>query len=238
MIGRLTGMVALAVLAAGWGSPSAAQQSCPSYSRTIRLAFETLDPDPTYNNALNVTSIRDYLRVRGHVFSGRHNKTLGVTSYQIGFALSGKTYAVPVSGGYCVYLSEVVAEYGYRNHDVFVASEFAPGSCEYNAVLDHENQHVAINRTAVRDSGPRLRQELERQLAELPPKFTRDPQFGTDRALSEVYVAMNKVIDRLGATQAARNAAIDNDRNYDAISDLCKNWTQGNVWPRQGAPSP
>lgn len=232
------GMVALGFLGAlsATALAQAPSEVCPAYTRSIKISFTTLDPEPSYNNSLNVTSICDFLRVRGHVFAGRHEKTLGLTSYQLGFAMSGKTYAVPSRGGYCVYLSEVIAEYGYRNHDVFVASEFAPGSCEYNAILDHENQHVAINRTAVKGAGPQLRQELERQLEALKPKFTRDPQLGTDRALSEVYVVMNKVIDAAGAAQASRNAAIDTQYNYGAIGDLCKNWEQGNRWPRSKAP--
>ena len=229
LIGALIGALTSAAAA---DTPAVAPSACPPYARSIKLSFKTLDPEPSQNNALNITSIRDFLRARGHVFAGRHQKTLGVTSFQLAFNMSGKTYAVPTKGGYCVYLSEVIAEYGYRSHDVFIASEFAPGSCEYNAVMDHENQHVAINRSAIREGGPRLRQELERRLQSAPPKFTRDPQFGTDRALSEVYLAMNKFMDDIAAAQASRNSAIDNAGNYDAIGNLCSNWDKGNVWPQ------
>jgi hypothetical protein len=140
-----------------------------------------------------------------------------------------------VTGGYCVYLSEVNAEYGYRSHDVFVASEYRPGTCEYNAILDHENQHVAINRATVREAGPALRQELEQSLQTMPPKFTRDPQFGTDRALADVMLTLNKQADAVGSAQARKNAALDSKGNYDAIGELCAGWERGNAWPASPA---
>ena len=210
---------------------AAAQADCPPYDKPIRISFKTLNPDPTYNNTLNVMSLRDFLRTRGHVFSGQHQKTLGVTSYRTAFSLAGRTVAMPAAHGFCVYLSEVTAEFGYRDHDVFVASEFRPGSCEYKAILDHENQHVAINRAAIRDGGPRVRQELERLLQTAPPRFTRAPQSGTEGALSDIYARLNKTVDAIAAGQGAKNAAIDNDGNYDAIGDLCGDWDKGNVWP-------
>lgn len=218
-------------------APASAQMACQPYTTSIRLSFKTLDPDPTYNNALNVTSLRDFLRTRGHVFSGRHQRMLGVTSFMAAFSLTGSTYAMPTDGGgFCVYLREVTAEFGYREHDVFVASEFSPGSCEYKAILDHENQHVAINRAAVREGGPRIRQELERLLKTAQPRFTRDLEAGTDLTLTNLSNAINKTYNQVAQEQANRNAVIDSENNYDAIADLCKNWERGNVWPTQPAP--
>lgn len=226
--------VAFSVL---WQVPQArAQSECPPYDKVIRVTFKTLDPDPSFSNALNVTSLREFLRTRGYVFSGQHQKTLGLTSYQTAFSLSGRTTAIPVKRGFCVYLSEVTAEYGYRNHDVFVASEFPPGSCEYNAILDHENQHVAINRAAVREGGPRLRHELEQMLTSAVPRFTREPQAGTEIALSDIYAALNLTVDAVAASQNLKNAALDSTGNYEAIGDLCNEWERGNVWP--SAPPP
>jgi len=220
-------------------TPASAQIGCQPYSTSIRLSFKTLDPDPTYNNGLNVTSLRDFLRTRGHIFSGRHQRMLGVTSFQAAFSLTGSTYAIPTDGGgFCVYLREVTAEFGYREHDVFVASEFAPGSCEHNAILDHENQHVAINRAAVRQGGPRIRQELERLLQAAQPRFTRDLEAGTDLTLTSLSTAINSTYNQLAQEQASRNAVIDSENNYDAIGDLCKNWEQGNVWPTAPTPAP
>jgi hypothetical protein len=231
---RIVRTAAAALLSAGMPNAAAAQadSACPPYGAAVEVSFELLDPEPRYTRDLNVTSLRDLLRTRGHVFAGRHQRTLGVTSYQARFVVGGRTYAVPVAGGYCIYLRAVEVEYGYLHHDVFVASELAPDSCEYKAVLDHENQHVAINRAMVREGARRLRQELERRLATLPPKFSREPQLGTDRAIAELQLAAAPVLEDIEQAQAARNAAFDTAGAYDAIGELCANWDQGTVWPK------
>ncbi|MDX2224228.1 MAG: hypothetical protein SFV21_15875 [Rhodospirillaceae bacterium] len=205
---------------------------CPPYGAPVEISFSMLDPEPALETGLNVTSLRDFLRTRGHVFAGRHQRTLGVTSYQARFVVGGRSYAVPIAGGFCVYLREIEVEYGYLHHDVFVASELAPGSCEYKAVLDHENQHVAINRAMVREGAQLIRRELERRLAVLEPKFSREPQLGTDRAIAELQLAASPVLDGIEQTQAARNAALDTAGAYDAIGELCSDWDQGTVWPK------
>lgn len=214
------------------GAPAAAQTGCPPYGAAIEVSFNLLDPEPRYTHDLNVTSLRDFLRTRGHVFAGRHQRTLGVTSYQARFVIGGRSYAVPVAGGFCIYLRAVEVEYGYLHHDVFVASELAPGSCEYRAVLDHENQHVAVNRAMVREGARRVRQEIERRLDTLQPKFSREPQLGTDRAIAELHMAAAPVLEQVEQAQAGRNAALDTTGAYDAIGELCNNWDQGTIWPR------
>ncbi|MCB2106842.1 MAG: hypothetical protein KDE14_04030 [Rhodobacteraceae bacterium] len=212
-----------------------AQSGCAPYSQGVGVSFSILDPDPVYSNTLNVTSLRDFLRARGHVISGHHQRTLGVTSYQSRFVISGRTFSIPTAGGYCVYFRHIDVEYGYLDHDVFVASEYPPGSCEYNAILDHENQHVAINRVALREGARLLRQELEQALERFEPKFSKDPQTGTDRAIADLQLSATPTLNRIERDQAARNAVLDSTSNYEETGKLCENWDRGNVWPR-GAP--
>ena len=98
-------------------------------------------------------------------------------------------------------------------------------------MLDHENQHVAINRAAVRDYAPRVRQAIEISLQTIPPRFSRDAQLGGDEKLSGLSDSAASAMDEMERVMASRNAAIDTTYNYSAISELCTNWDQGNVWP-------
>jgi hypothetical protein len=233
----LAGLILVAVAAAApalsWAQAGA---GCKPYGTPIKLNFVTDSAETAYFNDYNVTGLRDVMRTRGHVIAGMHQRALGLTSSQIGFNVSGKTFAVPVQGGYCVYLREVDARFGYRAMDVFIASEYRPNTCEYRAILDHENQHVAINRQGVAEYAPRIRQALESHLAELAPRFTQDPQVGTDRSLAALQLHVDPLLDEMQDSLARRNAVIDNQNNYEAIGELCKNWDQGNVWPTQPSP--
>ena len=124
------------------------------------------------------------------------------------------------------YLETVGAEFGWKRMEIHVASEYRRGTCEYNAVLDHENQHVSIIRIALSEYAPRVRAELERELGRLPPMYTRNPQTAADRAVEDLYGRMQGVVDRFQRSQANRHGAIDSSSNYGAIADLCPNWDQ------------
>lgn len=215
-----------------WAMPAHAQRTtCPPYAEPIKVNFRTENTPTTYNNNLNVTGIQNVMRRRGHVIAGMHQRALGLTSSQIAFSLSGQTMATPVRGGYCVYLRSVDVKFGYQTMDVFIGSEFRPQTCEYKTILDHENQHVAINRNTIREYAPRVRQEIERHLATLQPRFTSDAQVSTDRKISDVKQKVDPLLTQMERVLEQRNAVIDSKVNYAALAENCKNWDQGNVWP-------
>lgn len=228
-------IVLLALLWIVIGSiPARAQISaCPPYATPIKLNFVTDNAPTTYNNDFNVTGIQTVMRRRGHAIAGVHQRPLGLTSSQLGFSITGQTYATPVNAGYCVYLRSVEVKFGYRSMDVFIASEYRPQTCEYKTIMDHENQHVAINLGTLRLYAPRVRQELEQQLQLLQPRLTKNAQVSTDRKVSDLTKALDPLLNEMDRTMANRNAAIDSNVNYAALADLCKNWDQGNVWPVQ-----
>jgi hypothetical protein len=223
-----------------WASGASAQTSgrnvCPPYTTPVKLNFTTENTPTTYSNAYNVTGIQTIMRRRGHVIAGAHQRALGVTSSEIGLSMEARTTSLKVSSGYCVYLTSVDVRFGYQSMEVYIASEYRPQTCEYRVILDHENQHVAINRNGIREYAPRLRQVLEQRLQRMEPRFTANAQVSTDRKLSDLKEALDPTMDELQSILARRNAVIDNDNNYAAVAEMCKNWDQGNVWPVQPRP--
>ncbi len=207
-------------------SAAAAEDVCPPYDHAVRVQFKTLTPDPVYNHRLNVAGIRNLFLTRGRAISGAHERALGVTYAEIVFFLEGDTTILPRSGGYCVYLETVGAEFGWRRKEVHIASEYRKGTCEYNAVFDHENQHVSIIKNALSAYAPQVRAELERELSRQLPVFTRNPRTAADQVVEDLYGRMRGVVDRFQQSQASRHAAIDSSSNYGAIADLCPNWDQ------------
>ena len=205
-------------------SVAAAENVCPPYRHAVNVRFKMLTPDPIYNHRLNIGGIKNLFLTRGRSISAAHERALGVTYSEVVFYLEGNTRIVPRSGGYCVYLETIGAEFGWKRMEVHIAREFPRGTCEYNAVLDHENQHVSIIRRALNDHAPRLRAELERELSRQQPLFTRNPQTAADAAVADLYGRMEGVVDRFQQMQAPRHAAIDSTKNYGAINDLCPNW--------------
>ena len=225
-LAALVAVFFLSIASAPKNNVSAAEQACPPYSDAIRVRFNKLTPDPVYNHTLGVTGIRNLFLTRGLTISGDHQRALGVTYARMVFYMEAESSTVPQGNGYCVYLKSVDAEFGWRRMEVHVANDYRKGTCEYNAILDHENQHVSITRNALSAYAPHVRAELERELAREQPVFTHNPRAAFNRISDGLYGRMRGVVDRFSQYQASRNAVIDSSSNYGAIADLCPNWDQ------------
>jgi len=207
-------------------------QTCPPYTAAINVDFQTQAPTTRYDNSLNVTGIRNLFQTRGMPVGGPHVQALGVTYVTPAFGLQAHTRATVDRKGACVYLESVQATFSLRDQHVYIASEYPTGSCEYNAIKDHEDQHVSINTRTLKEYAPRVRAELERLLAAEKPVFASRPDTVTKAKVQELSRRMNTILDAFQATMSQRNAVIDTPQNYKAISEICKEWNRGNVWPQ------
>ena len=211
-----------------WGSSfslgAPAASTCAPSRKAITLDFTTKSQPPIYNNRLTVAGIRNLFATRGEPVSGPHTKALGVTYVQTVLSMQGSARIVPAGRGFCAYLDQVTAEFGWDRMEVYVAAEYKPGGCEYRTVLDHENQHVAINQATLRENAPRVRAALETILRDQPPIFVTSPNGGADQALAAVHARMNAVLENYQKDMGARNSAIDTASNYDATAQMCSDW--------------
>jgi hypothetical protein len=212
---------------------AAARDSCPAQAGTIDVNFQTQSRAPSYNNTLNVTGIRNLIHERGTAVAGPHTQALGVTIVTPSFGLEAHTQYLSQDGGYCVYLRGVDATFGFHDLDVYVASEYPPGSCEYRTILDHENQHVAINKNGLLRDAPLVRAALEQLVAEVRPVFSADPHAATQAITADLSRRMQASLDSFENDLAQRHAQIDTNSNYKATSEVCRDWDRGNVWPQQ-----
>jgi hypothetical protein len=212
-------------------------QTCAPYTHPIHVDFETQTPKPVYDNSLNVTGIRNLFQTRGMPVGGPHIQALGVTYVTPAFGLEVRTRATKAKKGVCIYLEEARATFSLRDMHVYIASEYPMGSCEYNAIKDHENQHVSINVSAFKEYAPYVRAELERLLAVEQPVFAREGQSVTKAKVQDLSRRMNSILDAFQTAMSQRNAIIDTPQNYKAISDICRDWDRGNVWPKVAPPA-
>ncbi|MDX2224227.1 MAG: hypothetical protein SFV21_15870 [Rhodospirillaceae bacterium] len=228
--------LAAVVLTVSAEAQTAAQ--CPPLNEQVAITFTIADPHPIYSNALTANGIMDLEQKRtGVVNLGRRGRTMGITSYTPRFQLSANSKSRPSGAGYCVYLTEVIAEYGFNTHEVFIAKEFPLDSCEYGVVLDHENQHVAINRTSLNEFAPKVKAELEQAVAAIGPIYSPTPTIGGNDVLQRVAQRIAPVMREAQQVRSKRNAGIDTAGNYHDTSKKCGDWDQGNIF-LDGRPRP
>jgi hypothetical protein len=201
-------------------------QACAPYSKPITLDFKTLAPKPVYHNGLSIQGIRNMFSSHTEAVLGPHERALGITYAETQYAVDARSQAVPARGGHCVYLTEVNVSFGWKRMNVYIASEFTPGTCEYKTVLDHENQHVAVNNGSLKEYAPRFRAETEKVLRTIQPVFSPDAEAGMDAALAPVQKRMSEMLAQFQDVTAQRNAPLDSRSNYSETGKLCANWNQ------------
>lgn len=216
----LCAILAFAALPALGAQPAA----CPPYDTPITLNFNTLNPSPVYNNRLNVEGIRKLFAEHTERVAGPHQRALGITYALTAFSLQGSTSVRQVSGGYCIYIEDVAADFGFKRMNVFVASEFKPGTCEYRTILDHENQHVSVNTRTLKEFAPHFRAALENALATEQPRFVRAMPPNADASFRALKDKMSDYLDHFQKLAGERNAPLDSANNYGETAKLCKNW--------------
>lgn len=222
--------ILVCLLAFHAGSAVAQGALCEPYSNAVRLRFETQLIEPTYNTDLSIQDVRQLYTVRGQRISRAHENAIGLTYAEISLGLSASTRSLPrPGGGYCVYLEEVNAKFGLERLSVYLGREYPRGSCEFRTILDHENEHVAINLEVVKDYGPRLRQSLENELRRIAPLFAPSVNMGARRAVADLQQRVQPMMDALKQEQRRRNGAIDTDHNYGALQELCLEWDRYRV---------
>ncbi|MHB1205851.1 MAG: hypothetical protein ACYCZX_09805 [Rhodospirillaceae bacterium] len=234
MIGRCAVLLLAASVIGGLSrAPAygAAANTCAPSRNPITLNFVTKAEAPIYNNNLNVAGIRNLFATRGVNLAGVHRRALGITYVQSVLSLEASTLVKPQGRGFCVYLGSIDAEFGWDRMEVYVASEYKPGACEYRTILDHENQHVAIDKTTLRETAPQMRARLEAILREQKPLYVTNEQSGADQALAAIYSRMNGQLDQFRQNMNSRNAGIDTDSNYGALAQMCANWDAQNKPP-------
>ncbi len=216
-----------------FSAPAEAQQAgaCPPSRTPIKLNFKTEAPAPIHNHRLTVAGIANLLRSQG-MPAPAGQRALGITLTKTMFGLQAASQVMTRGNGYCVYLTSVDVDFGWNRVEVYVPSEFPKGSCEYKVVLDHENQHVAINRALLREFAPRLRARIEKVLAGTKPYYTRSREGGTDAALGDLNKQLSGMLKEFEALQISRNAGIDSPSNYQALSAMCKDWDRGAPAPQ------
>ena len=151
---------------------------------------------------------------------------LGLTKLSDHWSMGTRGAAVKLPDGrICFWLTRIDALLGDPTMNVYVAAEYAPDTCEYKTILDHENTHVRFNLETLRDWMPTVKAALTEAARRKFPAIFPGPPTNEDL---RYYLAdnMQTVFDLMGDDLRQRNATIDTPENYRRTSALCHNWSR------------
>lgn len=127
----------------------------------------------------------------------------------------------------CAWLESVDVDLSPRSVEILIPSEYAEGSCEYDAVLAHEREHERVHAEKLAEAAERVRRALA-AAAWLPAKGNPLAVRDLDAAKAGLEAKARKVVvpeislykDELKAAQAE----LDSPALYRWTSQRCSGW--------------
>lgn len=177
-------------------------------------------PDPVYVHTLSKAEIS----ALENEVSGQGREAAGLTLILAGSVQTHSGEVQAPSGASCVVIDGVKV-LPMKEVTVYIASEYPVGGCNYNAVIRHEEKHVAIARRLVGE----YRLRLSRVLGELSLKSRGFPALAEDRSGStgsiaaDVQSAVQGVINELKAAIQNANRLLDEGDNQRTLNQ-CPSW--------------
>ena len=195
----------------------------PGGAAAPAIRFEVFPPHVVYHHnvdILGLPSVGDTLEraPTGHYILGLTKNPTFVRLVDF------RTVNLPLGDGrYCVWVTGVTAQMGDPREDVYIAANYPEGSCEYDAVMRHENRHVAINLEGLREWVPSVRAALSEAAARRFPVIA-DSLGGGRQVGALLFDAVRPLFALMNEDLRRRNAAIDTPESYRATQAECSNW--------------
>lgn len=167
---------------------------------------------------------RDQLTAMGP--HGPNSQVLGLMNRELELSMEREYGYVAVEDQYCYWVNSVMLTLRYRTLEVYVASEYSPRSCAYQAILAHEQRHVKIAKKYVTRYAPRLRSVLTSLRIPKPGSAKLAPSM--DRARADMDTVFTEllapVFEELNAEHQKAQARADLPQEYARVRRRCKKW--------------
>ena len=124
----------------------------------------------------------------------------------------------------CVYLAEISLVVKYPDTKVYIAREYRPGSCEYQAIYQHEAEHVRILNAHQARFLPSFRAYVRHLSREIRPRSSKNARKAQKKIMRKLKRSVKKEIQRLERSLKSAHSAIDTAKNYAKVQKLCRNW--------------
>ncbi len=127
----------------------------------------------------------------------------------------------------CVWLESLDVDFSYTRMDVFISSQYGEGSCPYQVIRDHENQHVSINLATLKKYREKMETAIKGAMS-LPTKANPLSFSSLNQAKNILAARIKGIVDpiykRFKDEVMRNNNQIDTMENYRRTQAKCSNW--------------
>lgn len=217
-------VVVAAAFFSGLALPAGAAQ-CPTTGEAAppKVHLTTAIAKPAYRND---RTRREITAASGNPLGTGGTANAGLTSTRTEFLVQPRVMwsRLPEGRG-CVVVTEVEAEWRMTAVNVDIAAEYLPGSCQYRAVKDHEEQHVRLNRQAFQDRVADMQARLKVLAANSGAFITEgSPQDAAQGVADALRRGVQPVLETFHRESRRMNASIDTSESYASVAAKCTEW--------------
>ncbi|MBF0162061.1 MAG: hypothetical protein HQL88_07210 [Magnetococcales bacterium] len=194
------------------------EPACPALNEGVEVDVRFEPSKPFVDDSRSRAWIQDVARALHH--------PIGVTASRLSHTLTAH-FLVRVTAdrrSRCLYLKTLTMVLAYPNTTVYIDNAYRPGSCEYQAIYQHEMEHVRILNTHQTRFLPTWRSRLQALARDVRPLLSDNPQQTQQEVLQKLDQVVKKEIERLDKFQKAEQGAIDTPRNYAKVRASCQAW--------------
>lgn len=210
----------MALLAAG---PALAAQCPVPPNGELSVAVKLATAPVTYRTDLDRAKLAT---IAAGVAMGRHGghvMGLTVSNYAVETLASHQAEQAP-DGRWCLWLRRIEAKLSIPVMTVYVASNYAQGSCQYRQILEHEHEHVRITEAALRAAGPRLEAHLRKAIGAMNPLLVSNRAVSNKVVEAAMARSVQSFMNELSQQADRANVAIDTKASYDKVASNCRKW--------------
>ena len=157
---------------------------------------------------------------------GRRRQILGTTQSGLELRWSISYQIRNWKNVYCFWVASADVDISYHQLDVNIASEYEPGSCQYQAVRDHEYEHVEVAQEILRPYAQQISAALT-SLA-IPTAHLPSVANSPEDARAEIETAFRQTLipvrDKINRALAVNQAVVDTKENYRRTWRRCRKW--------------
>ena len=185
----------------------------------------TLHEDVSQVEYIRTSSAKDLTSARQE---GLHT-VLGLAGGPIGTRFEAKFSVMEVGHHiYCLNVMRIDAVF-FAKPQIHIASNFARGSCEYNEVLIHEQQHVNILQQFFNEYsnyyGGVLR-DVGHDLPKFNPVKLQNIEEQKRLIIKQIEQELYAYMDEITEILAERQAEIDTPEEYARVASRCSRWQE------------
>ena len=207
----------LVVLLGSFSARAATPRDCPASKPEVTLSIRL--PEPTIDNSLPQPRLQE---LSGKAYHNGH--TLGLYRMELQYGIEAVVMAQQSSAGLCQWIERVTVRMVLSPRQIYVVRDRRPGTCPYEAVLEHERKHKAIDDEVFRADAPRLQRALEAAIAHLPPERpvpAADAVDAKTRLVAPLKQVFQAAVDAVMAERNARQEHLDNPGEYKRVGAAC-----------------